>query len=164
MFTAIGVITTIVFAKIALRALRYRFGGACHGGSCHARRHFGRRWRGHAVDLNDIDLGDYATYRRWDGNVGRSADRAVSSILEGLELNDRQRTEAEDVLAVLHGARTRQLSLALRACARSTFDADLAAAAIGPGASVEAIDALDHLHTILTDEQRAALERLTRRA
>jgi hypothetical protein len=166
MFTVIGIITTVILAKIALRAVRHRFGhrhGGCGGGF---RRHAWRHWQRH----NAFDLGDFGGHdddlRDWSRGRGRgqSTELRAQEILSGLELNERQRAEAGDVLAVLRSARVGQLPLALRACSRPSFDADLAAAAIGAHASRDAMDALEHLHTILTEEQRALLDRLTARA
>lgn len=131
------------------------------------------------VDLGDIGVDDIGSDAGWragsDGGARQTSDHAhVDDILRGLELNARQASEAGDVVAQLRGAigadryRSSQLTLALRAASRLPFDADLAAAAIGPRIAPEAaravIDALEHLHDILTDDQRTALDRLTSRS
>jgi hypothetical protein len=104
---------------------------------------------------------------------GATADVAqrVDEALHALELNARQAAEAGDALAAVRAAvgPTRypyasEVLLALRAAGKTPFDEDLAAAALGPRlvgeAGREAREALEHLHHILTEEQRATLLRV----
>jgi hypothetical protein len=95
----------------------------------------------------------------------------VDEALRALELNARQSAEAGDALASVRAAvgparypYASEVLLALRAAGKTPFDEDLAAAALGPRlvgeAGREAREALEHLHHILTEEQRATLLRV----
>jgi hypothetical protein len=177
MCTVIGILGTIALFKIGMRALRCHHGGGC--GSRFGHHRFGHRWhnrwrhrgsRGpiHLADLADLDEG-------FEVGAARAAaidvPARLDEIFRALELNARQAAEAGDVVAALRGAigperfaGASQVLLALRAVARTPFDVDLAEAALGPrlvgSAGKEARDALEHLHNILTEEQRTALQRL----
>ncbi len=165
MCTLMTVIGTIVVARIAFRMAGFRpcqLAGDCDerwAGHFHHRRGFSRARVRDAMD------------------TARAPDVAlkIDELLRSLDLNARQAAEASDVISIVRGAvgtdhytHEKGMLLALRAAAKLPFDADLAEAAIGPrvspAAAKEAIDALEHLHNILTDEQRATLEKLTARA
>jgi hypothetical protein len=178
MCTVIGIIGTIALFKIGMRALRCHHGGGCGPRFGHHRfRHrWHNRWhrRGshgpiHLADLADLDEQGF--------DVGPARGSVIDvparldEIFRSLELNARQAAEAGDVVAALRGAigperfaSASQVLLALRAVGRTPFDVDLAEAALGPrlvgAAGKEARDALEHLHNILTEEQRTALQRL----
>jgi hypothetical protein len=172
MLTALGILGSIVLAKVAFRAIRCRHGGGCGAYRMHRfhrRWHrFGPPWRGPQgpIDLGDLDDLDSATPPAPTLDVSARVDE----LLRGLELNARQAAEAGDVISILRasiGPRfgvASEVLLALRAAGKTPFDADLAEAALGPKlagpAGREARDALEHLHNILTEEQRTALLRL----
>jgi hypothetical protein len=160
------------------RAVRWRMYGGCRG-MHHARWH--RRWHRHwnrrfggapwarPIDLGDLgdDFDESGTIRAAVPSVDISA--RVDEVLRGLELNNRQAAEAGDVVSILRSAigprfhAASEVLLALRAVGKTPFDVDLADAALGPRlsgpAGKEARDALEHLHNILTEDQRAALLR-----
>jgi hypothetical protein len=175
MLTALGILGSIVLAKVAFRAIRCRHGG-CGGYRMH--RHWHRRWHRFGppwhgpqapIDLGDLDDLDSAAPPAPTLDVSARVDE----VLRGLELNARQAAEAGDVISILRasiGPRfgvASEVLLALRAAGKTPFDADLADAALGPRlagpAGREARDALEHLHNILTEDQRAALLRLAPR-
>lgn len=187
-----GIVGAIVITKLVTRAFWRRrmwagsggFYGGCGG---HGRR---ARWR-HIRAMHEmhhpfrdpfapdpIDLGEFdeAIYER--AQAGRAAPvdvpAKIDEMLRGLDLNARQASEAGDVVSMVRAAvgplryaRAPELLLAFRASGKTPFDPDLAAAALGPklapDAAKEALDALEHLHNILTEEQRGTLLRLTAR-
>ena len=182
MCTAFAVLGTILIAKMAFRMAHFRrhgYAGGC--GGWHRLHHhpgFGGSFRGgprgRFRSRGPIDLGDLDDV---ESMQARTPDVAVKidEILRSLDLNARQAAEAGDVLATVraavgpdHYASGKGIILALRASAKLPFDDDLAEAAIGdrvaPAAAKEAVDALEHLHNILTDEQRTTLEKLTARS
>jgi hypothetical protein len=135
-------------ALVARMVMRIRHGRGCAGGS---RMAFGgRRWRRGRVD-------------------GRAAAGVapieLSTVIGALELNARQKQELDEVLQTLRQSLGVErieawpgLSRALRLVGGATFDrAELAA---HEQLSDEAIDGLEHLHNILTPEQRAQLTRV----
>jgi len=157
MLTALGIIGGVLVAKMAFRAVRCR---AYYGAGCGAHRmhRFHRRWRGFGppwarrapIDLGDLDgLDDTGVRSPSIIDVPHRID--VVSILRA-SIGPERFVGATEVL------------LALRAAGKTPFDADLADAALGPRlagpAGREARDALEHLHNILTEDQRAALLRL----
>jgi hypothetical protein len=185
-----GVVGAIFIAKFVTRALwrrrMWRHGYGFHGGCGYGRR---ARWRRFAAmhqhmhhpyrDFADdgVDLGEYEEDDFARAQAGASVDVAakIDELLRGLDLNARQAAEASDVVSLVRGAvgglrysRSPELLLAFRAAGKAPFDQDLAVAALGPKVSAEArkeaLDAFEHLHNILTEEQRAALLRLTARA
>jgi hypothetical protein len=181
MCTALAVIGGIIVAKTFFRAMRWHrcAHGGC-GGFGHMRRmHRFRRWGGAPwargpMNLGDIGLDDDEFDQRPRRGAGIDVAARVDEVLRGLELNARQAAEAGDVIAVLRGAvgperygTATEVLLALRAVGKTPFDIDLADAALGPRlqgvAGAEAREALEHLHTILTEEQRATLLRLVPR-
>ena len=182
----VAIIGTIFLAKLVMRALfRHRmiygrcggFGGGGRwrrwGSLRHHPHHPYRGFDGGAIDLGEYDDEDLHAARRNGGAVDVSAK--VDEVMSALDLNARQAAEASDVISIVRGAvgplrfaRNPQIVLALRASGKATFDHDLAAAAldpkVAPEAAKEAIDALEHLHNILTDDQRSTLLKLTARS
>ena len=175
MLTALGIIGGVLVAKMAFRAVRCR---AYYGAGCGAHRmhRFHRRWRGFGppwarrapIDLGDLDGLDDTGVR---SPSIIDVPHRIDEVLRGLELNARQAAEAGDVVSILRASigperfvGATEVLLALRAAGKTPFDADLADAALGPRlagpAGREARDALEHLHNILTEDQRAALLRL----
>jgi len=170
MCTVLGVLGTLFLFKLVVRRLRWRHAlGGCGGRAWHHRWH--RRFPPWMRDRGPIDLGnlddlDDLAIRKATPRL--DVERRVDEVLRGLELNARQAAEAGDVISILRAAigpeRYRGASevlLALRAAGKTPFDVDLAEAALGPrlrgDAGREARDALEHLHNVLTEEQRAAL-------
>ena len=179
MHMIIHLVGIIVLARFAVRALRWRRYGR-HGGCGAFRAHHHRFHRGPfgwGRHRGPIDLGDMDGIEEHAGRARAyrvDVTARVDEIMRALELNARQAAEAGDVISALRGAvgearyaHAPEILTALRAVSRAPFDAELAEAAIGAGmmpeAAKEALDALEHLHHILTDEQRATLARVTAR-
>jgi hypothetical protein len=143
----IGVVGGVIAAK-----LLYRLRGG--GGGCARRFHDGgdgyaRRWsrwgrHGAAPDVPGVKLGDLA---------GK------------LELNARQKEEATEVFARLAGAfgdrvePGTRLNAVLEAISAEPFDAITAADALGTP-DKDLLDGIEHIHNILTPEQREKLRAL----
>jgi hypothetical protein len=144
----LGVLGGALIAKLALRR---RFG---HGGGCGGRGfgrhawHRGRNWRGGegAYEPPSIDL---------------------AALAGGLDLSSRQREDAGDVLARLDeaGVRGEQLRAVLAHAGADTFEPILVEEALGwrdlGAREKEILDGVEHLHHILTPEQRDKLRRIT---
>ena len=153
----LGLVGGLIASKMLFRA-RYRRARCGAGG--HA-----RRWHGPGARWRRGDTGG-------DGGVTVQAAAPVDSArlldarLAPLELSQRQAEEAReafaDVAAAL-GATWRGwsgLPEALAAVGAEPFDRARAAAALGEldgETARRAIDALEHVHNILTSEQRALL-------
>lgn len=107
--------------------------------------------------------------RAWGG--GESPPRVdLAGVLKGLELNERQRDEAEEVFDTIRGAlggrrftRWDALSTVLAAIGSEPFDRSVVELAVDAegraleGLKKEIVDGVEHLHDILTAEQRAKL-------
>jgi hypothetical protein len=161
-----------------------RFG---YGDPRRFRRRMARKWYRHARHMHPFfdapgfydpydmgapghdDVDDF--YGRPIHAAAPDVGKRVDDALRALELNERQSAEAGDALAAVRAAvgperyeHATEVLIALRAAAKPAFDTDLAEAALGPrlagDAGREAREALEHLHNILTEEQRAALLRL----
>jgi hypothetical protein len=126
--------------------MRYAGEGCGGAGFRHA------RWRGRGADVGAaVPVVD--------------AGARVSEVLGKLELNQRQREEADQVfarIAQVLGAdygRWARAELALSAASGEEFDRGAASAAfdLPEARRAELVDELEHLHTILTSEQRARL-------
>jgi hypothetical protein len=139
------VILGVVGGALAARALiRIRHGRGCAGGG---RMAFGgRRWR-----------------RGGGDGRARVAPIQLSAAIAALELNARQKEELDEVLQTLRqslGVEQLEswpgLSRALRAVGAETFDR----AQFDGELRGEALDGLEHLHNILTPEQRTQLARV----
>lgn len=182
MCTVIGVLGTIFLVKLAFRAMHFRAHGACHGGfgprmwRRHMRWHHRGRFGAPPWERGPMDLGDLADAHDYDDAGARATafidvPQRIDVAFRGLELNARQASEAGDVISILRAAigperfvSASEVLLALRAAGKTPFDVDLAEAALGPrlvgAAGREARDALEHLHNILTEEQRTTLLKL----
>ncbi len=130
--------------------LLYRFRGARHGGGCaRAGRRFGRwsRWNARGYDV-----------------PGASAV-TLADLAGKLELNARQKEETDELFARLRAAfgdRVRpgeRLSALLAVISAEPFDAEAAADALGSD-DKSTLDAAEHVHNILTPEQRDKLRSL----
>lgn len=139
-----GLLAGALGAKVLLHWRRCHNGGGCSGG--------GRRCGG-------------GGHRRWSGRAGGWF--RVISALRGLGLNDRQKQDAREVLAKIKECiaeeRARTFDDLIGAVAGESFDRARAEAAIAveprvpEGARKEILDGLEHLHNILTAEQRTHL-------
>jgi hypothetical protein len=163
--------------------------GHCGPDAWRFQRRMYRRWQRHArrmphFDYDPYDLGapDHDDFDYFYGRAPNPASppaatmptdvsKRVDETLRALELNARQSAEAGDALAAVRAAvgpsrypYANEVLLALRAAGKTPFDEDLATAALGPRlvgeAGREAREALEHLHHILTEEQRATLLRV----
>lgn len=144
-----GFLAGAVAMKMLHRWRRCHNGGgnSCGGNSCGGR--FGRRFGG-------------SGWRRAGGGWFR-----VIAALRGLDLNDRQRADAREVLGRIKESiadeRARAFDDLIGAVGGETFDRARAESAIAAaprvpeGARKEILDGLEHLHNILTPEQRAKL-------
>jgi Spy/CpxP family protein refolding chaperone len=135
-----GILAGALAARVAFRFWRFRRYGY---GGC------GRRgWRARR-------FGGPATWHR------------IIAALRGLDLNQRQKEDARDVLGKIRESiaaeRARTLDDLLGAVGGDGFDRAKAEAALArephlpEGARKEILDGLEHLHNILTPEQRAHL-------
>ncbi|MSP59433.1 MAG: hypothetical protein EXR72_03660 [Myxococcales bacterium] len=94
---------------------------------------------------------------------GRGPWIRVVEALRGLDLNPRQRDEAREVLDSVRrtvGAESQRLTELLDAVGAEPFDrarAEAAMRGLTEGAAREVLDGLEHLHNILTPEQRERL-------
>jgi Spy/CpxP family protein refolding chaperone len=127
-------------ACAARLALRWRFGGP----GCHAR------------------------FRHFDDLQRFSRGISLGEVVQSLELSQRQREEAQPVLAQLRellGHSPLRLRSALAAVATEPFDrarAEAITAELTADARQRLVDGLEHLHTILIPEQRQVLRDLLR--
>jgi len=151
-------------------------GGGC-GRGWHHRRHHGGGWGGTTIVIGGLD-------HDWSGGGGGGFGRArrtvvgdaevvttgvrqqLAALWKRLELNQRQREEVDEVMATIEGAIGRErldgltaIFPALAAIVEEPFAAERVRAALGPDASGPVVDALEHLHYVLTPEQRALLVR-----
>jgi hypothetical protein len=145
-----GVIAGLLVGAIAAKALMrwrwHRMGGGCGGGG------------------GGCGGGGYRRWGHWRHSVPVDGDNArrVVELLGQLELNDRQRDEATsafDGLKRTLGERFAAwggLDVVLAAIAGATFDRAGVEAALG-GAPKELLDDLEHVHNILTPEQRSRI-------
>ncbi len=135
----LGVIGGALVAKMVLRR-RYARAGGCAGGMAEGGRHW-RRGRGLA---------------RW---TAPAPAVQLATLIGSLELNARQKEEFDEVLATVRNAVGVEkidawpgLGKALRVAGTEPFDrAELAEL------PEDAVDGLEHLHNILTPEQRERL-------
>ncbi len=141
----LGIAGGVLAAKLLHRL---RAGRGCgHGG-----HRFGRfaRWGRHGRRGQDVPEAPGVTLAQLSGQ---------------LELNARQQEDAAELFARLRGAfgdRVRpgeRLAAVLEVIAAEPFDADAAAEALG-GRDKETLDAAEHVHNILTAEQREKLRAL----
>lgn len=145
----------LIGALVTRMFIRYR--SFLHHGGCGGRRHGWAR-------------GCHQGSRRWRaGFQPGPAYPAIDELVAGLELNQRQQEEARGVLGLIKeqlGDRSAQAHAALAAVAAEPFDrleAEGALRDVPPALRRELVDGLEHVHTILIPEQRAALrERLQR--
>src|SRR6478735_2329404 len=125
------------------------------GGALAARFMMRRAWRRHAFA------------GRWHArpavvDPGRLAAERFARLVAVLELNARQQADFDAALALvqtLHGVPAAEwplLGRALAQVASERFDAGALA-----GQPAELVDALEHVHNVLTPEQRQALARMT---
>ncbi|HZS41911.1 MAG TPA: hypothetical protein VFF06_34010 [Polyangia bacterium] len=154
----LGVVGGILAAKLLYR---FRGGGGCArrfrdgGGGCGGG--YARRW------------GRWS--RRHGGGAPDAADLGVklSDVAGKLELNARQKEEASEVFARLTGAfgdrvePGTRLHAVLETISAEPFNEDAAADALGipdgppSPADKELLDGVEHVHNILTNEQREKL-------
>ena len=191
--TVLGFIVGVVLFRVfrRYRAWRYGYGeGGCgggfggpfghrhsgcggHGHGFHRANYAGYGWRaGSAFDgasgrgFAGSASDDGAVNARSDGasNIPPSG-RALDDLVRSLELNQRQKTEAEPVFALIKqrlGVVGPKVDSALHVIAADRFDpAPLAAqlANLPEPLQRELLDGLEHLHTILISEQREQLKR-----
>jgi hypothetical protein len=140
----LGIAGGVLAAKLLYRFRGGRFGGGCARGG----RGIGR-------------------WGRW-GRNGRGVDApevpgvTLADLTGKLELNARQKEETDELFARLRGAfgdRVRpgdRLAALLEVISAEPFDAEAAADALG-SADKDTIDAAEHVHNILTPEQRDRL-------
>ena len=145
----IGALVTRMFIRYRFFRHYYGRGGGCGHGRCHQNGGDQRRWRA------GFQPAPTRTYP------------AIDEVVAGLELNQRQQDEARGVLSLIKeqlGDRSAQAHAVLAAVAAEPFDrleAEAALSAVPPALRRELVDGLEHVHTILIPEQRAALrERL----
>ena len=139
----LGVVGGALVAKLLLRRRFYR-GGGCGGFARH---------------------GGFGRFRGWhDADVAESGID-LASLAGTLELNARQREDASEVLTKLAdaGVRGDKLKAALALAGADTFEPILVEEALGFAdlgpRGKEVLDGLEHLHHILTPEQRQKLRR-----
>lgn len=137
----VGLLGGVVVARLAMRR-RMRWAGGCGG--------YARRWEGRRG------------FSRWappdaDG-VKLAADKLTAQVA-ALELNARQKEELEDVFATIREqagvgsvSQWPALDRAFAAIRGDEFEPDLV-----KDQPEKILDALEHLHNILTPEQRASL-------
>ena len=147
-----GLLAGFVITRIVYRLRWLRRGGGL-GRRC---GHHGRH-------------GAWRRDRRSHGASLLSVTERVARLARDLELNARQNDEVQEVFAMIRetlGARFEEwgdLDLALAAIAVEPFDRARAEAAFGavsdPARKKELVDGIEHIHNILTPEQRARLQR-----
>ena len=153
----LGIVGGALVAKLMLRR---RFGGGCgQGGGCgeggFGRHGFGRGFRGWRRGGEGVELAD--------------SREGIARLLGTLELNARQREETDELLTRLVGAGVRgdRLRAVLATAGAETFEPILAEEALGfadlgPRAK-DVLDGVEHLHNILTPEQREKLRTIASR-
>jgi hypothetical protein len=164
-----GFLVARLFFRFRRRAMWGRFGGCGH----HHRRF--RRWHdawqrgfaGYHGDQGGDDDPWFGTRQRgrWRPPVAVDARRRLDDALKALELHPRQKAEVDDVLTLVRDElgegfdRFANIDELLAAIAQPTFDRARAAALlpVPPDRAARLVDELEHLHIILTDEQRATL-------
>ena len=148
---AIGAVVGLVVSKMLFRR-RFRHHHFDGGGGG---RHFGRwgrrRWRQEAVPPPAV--------------TSAGTPERLHKLLPVLELNERQKEEAREAFGDVQQAlgpgwqNWSGLDEALAAVAAEPFDAARARAAVGGVEQAKlAVDALEHIHNILTPEQRDKLD------
>jgi Spy/CpxP family protein refolding chaperone len=184
MSVLLGVLAGVAVGKLVLHRrrrwmTRHGGGGGCGGGHGRFRRG-GGEGDAHAVGGEGAapDEGGRGFAFRWFQRRARGAwgqapeARSINlgEVLGELELNGRQKDEAEEVFDTIRGAlggrrftRWDALGAVLGAVGSEPFDraaVELAVDAEGQalaGLKKEVVDGVEHLHDILTAEQRAKL-------
>ena len=146
----LAIVGGALIGKLVLRR-RFGMGGCGHRGDMGG---FGRHGRGFG-------------WRGWRrGGVGvelADSREGIARLLGTLELNDRQREETAELLTKLTGAGVRgdRLRAVLASAGAETFEPILAEEALGfadlGARAKEVLDGVEHLHNILTPEQREKL-------
>ncbi len=155
----------LLLGVLAAKLLRRFSGcGGCHGGRRGGRRFgggFGARWGG--GDHSGLDR-DFRGAPFSDGSgAARTPSRPIEELLLGLDLNQRQKEEAQpifDRLAEFFGRSGPRLSAALSAIAAERFDrgqVEALFAGASPEVRRDLPDGMEHVHNILIPEQREHL-------
>jgi hypothetical protein len=182
MCTLLWVVGGLMLAKLIMfrcwrRLAAFGGYGGCGRGRWHHRR-WGRGGHGTTILIGGLDhdwsAGGGGGFRMrhtvvGDAEVVTPSSRGgvrqrLAALWKRLELNQRQREEVDEVVAILEAEvgrdeldRTPAIFAALRAISGEAFSVEGVRAALGPLASKSAVDALEHLHYVLTPEQRALL-------
>ena len=152
-----------IFAFKMMRRMSYlrHKGGGCGGGFTVSRWGGwgpGRRWSGHWGHGEHHGQGG-----GFDGGNTTSASQPIEVILQGLDLNQRQKEEAQpifDRLAEFLGRSGPRLHAALLTIAAESFDRKKAEAIFSgaaPDVQKELPEGMEHVHNILIPEQREHL-------
>ena len=161
-----GVLAGVFAAKFIARRRRHLSGGGCG--------HFGARFDAERWEPGGRGFGGHARRGFWGrrkeagGGIARvvSTSERIASVRADLELNKRQNEEFGEVIErireVLGAAFERwPADEALSVVGSDSFEVDRAravfAAVADPALEKELVDGLEHLHTILTPEQRDRL-------
>ncbi len=137
------------------------------GGALAARFLFRRRWRRHEQGggCGARRFGRWGGPRHWRGATEAPVvTLKLSALAESLELNQRQREDVDDLFARLKDTFSDRVAAGsplveiLRAIAEEPYDAAAVEAAfLGAPQAKGLIDEIEHVHNILTSEQRQKL-------
>jgi len=187
--TLLGFIVGVVVFKIFRRWAAWRFGYGGHscghfGSGCGGHHRSYNRWRNYGPGHGAWDRGGAAQGSDFGASTGAgsgagsgsnssssagsgaaSSGRPIDDLVRVLELNQRQKDEAAPVFSLIKqrlGVLGPRVDLALSVIAGDRFEPEPLLAQLGDLPDFvqhELCEALEHLHTILINEQREALRK-----